>query len=113
MVGNTATKDRFLHCSFNVSWAKGEIVVYIILKQIALNEWLMRELATMSVRGVADGAISSVPSPAEYVVTMKDILIAKFSVKMVVISSCYKPKQEYLRADHIFIIGCCACAGIL
>ena len=48
------------------------------------------EGAIMLVRGVADGAVSSVPSPAEYIVTLEDMLTAKLSTKMVVISSCYK-----------------------
>ena len=72
----------------------------------------------MSARGVADGAVSSVPSPAEYVVTLEDILTAKLSAKMVVISSCYKPEQGYLRADHIlavvqaFLVGGAQCVVI-
>ena len=76
------------------------------------------EGATMLVRGVADGAVSSAPSAAEYVVTLEDILTAKSSAKMVVISSCYKPEQGYLRADHIlavvqaFLVGGAQCVVI-
>ena len=136
LVGTAATKERFLnqlslaesiHLAASVSWAKGEIMLAPKTgsseslddsgRRMA-NGRVSGEGATMSVRGVADGAVSNVPSPTEYVVTLEDILTAKLSAKMVVISSCYKPEQGYLRADHIlavvqaFLVGGAQCVVI-
>ena len=122
LVGTAATKERFLqhlslaesiHLAANVSWAKGEIVLAPKTDNNDSSEDSSRRMAngrisgegaTMSARGVADGAVSSVSSPAEYMVMLEDILTAKLSAKMVVISSCYKPEQGYLRADHILAV---------
>ena len=122
LVGTATTKERFLqhlslaesiHLAANVSWTKGEIVLAPKMDGNESSEDSSRRMAngrvrgegaTMLVRGVADGAVSSVPSPVEYVVTLEDILTAKLSAKMVVISSCYKPEQGYLCADHILAV---------
>ena len=122
LVGTAATKERFLqqlslaesiHLAASVSWAKGEIVLAPKMDSSDMLDDSVRRMgngrvggegSAMSMRGVADGAVSSVPSPAEYIVTLEDILTAKLSAKLVVISSCYKPEHSYLRADHILAI---------
>ena len=136
LVGTAATKERFLqqlslaesiHLAASVSWAKGEIVLAPKMDSSDMLDDSVRRMgngrvggegSAMSMRGVADGAVSSVPSPAEYIVTLEDILTAKLSAKLVVISSCYKPEHSYLRADHIlaivqaFLVGGVQCVVI-
>ena len=136
LVGTAATKERFLqqlslaesiHLAASVSWAKGEIILAPKMDSSDMLDDSVRRMgngrvggegSAMSMRGVADGAVSSVPSPAEYIVTLEDILTAKLSAKLVVISSCYKPEHSYLRADHIlaivqaFLVGGVQCVVI-
>jgi len=120
LLGMAATKERFLqqlssaesiHLATNISWGRGEIVLapksngpMEEVTQRLANGRISGEGAGLPLRGEADGAVSSVPSAAEYVVTLEDILTAKLSAKMVVISACYKQEQVHLRADHLLAI---------
>ena len=84
LVGTAATKERFLqhlslaesiHLAANVSW---EIVLAPKTNYNESSEDSSRRMiigrisgegATMSLRGVTNGAVSSVPSPAEYILS--------------------------------------------
>ena len=124
LIGSTATKERVMrklpnaecaHFATNISWGNCNVVLCprdnassdsddgdpSILEQRKSGDGA----TSLRSRGVGDGAVNALPDPADYLLSVSEVMNMKLSAKLVVFSGCHRSDSPRMPAKGLMCMA--------